>query len=89
MVTAIHAGLLTNAKVQRDEFFGLDMVVDCPNVPHDILIPRKTWSKEREHDMTASKLVTLFCENFKRYQDGVRQEVIDAGPAAVMGAKTG
>ena len=86
MVAAIHDGLLDDAKVERDPYFQLDMIVECPNVPAEILVPQATWSDKKGFETTAQKLVGLFCANFKKYEDGVRQEVIAAGPATKMGA---
>ena len=86
MVAAIHGGLLENAKVEQDPFFGLEMIVECPGVTGDILVPRNTWSDGAAYDQTAGRLVGLFRDNFKLYESGVRQAVLDAGPRVVVGA---
>ena len=37
-----------------------------------------------EYDRTASRLTTLFCEDFKEYEDGVSTEIKSAGPVVVV-----
>lgn len=80
IIDAIHSGKLESAPVEKDEHFGLDIVVECPEVPSELLNPRTTWKDGAAYDQTAQKLVTLFQENFKTYAANVRQEVLDSGP---------
>ena len=80
MVAAIHAGELASAPTQTEPFFGLNMVTSCPGVPAEILQPRGAWQNSADYDATAQKLVDLFRENFQNYVDGVRDEVLAAGP---------
>ena len=80
IMDGIHAGHLTNAPGEREPFFGLDIVTECPGVPKDILVPKVTWSDPDRYDDTARKLATLFQENFKSYADGVSETVLAAGP---------
>ena len=61
--------------------FGFDVVVECPGVPGEILVPRGTWVNQAEYDATAAKLAGLFQENFKKYEAGASAEVKAAGPA--------
>jgi len=70
MVDAIHAGALREAKTTTDPIFGLSMVVDCPNVPGDILQPRHTWSDGAAYDATAHKLAAAFQRNYDVFQSG-------------------
>lgn len=80
ILTAIHSGELANAPTETEPFFGLSVVNECPEVPSEILVPRNTWQDRHAYDQTATKLATLFQENFKSYADGVSQDVRDAGP---------
>lgn len=80
IIDAIHSGALATAKVERDSIFGFDTVVECPNVPSEILRPRDTWSDKSSFDATARKLAGLFIENFKKYEGGVNAEVRTASP---------
>ena len=80
MVDAIYSGKLNDAPAQKDATFGFDTITACPNVPPEILVPRNTWDDKEEYDRTASRLATLFIDNFKTYEDGVSAEVKAAGP---------
>src|SRR5205807_1517594 len=75
ILDAIHAGALTNALVLRDPNFGFDMVTACPQVPQEILEPRRTWQDGAAYDAMARKLAKLFRDNFKNYESGVGDEV--------------
>ena len=80
IMDGIHAGHLTSAPGEREPYFGLDIVTECPGVPKDILVPKVTWSDPGRYDDTAKKLATLFQENFKSYADSVSETVLAAGP---------
>jgi len=80
ILDGIHGGHLTDASTEREPYFGLDIITECPGVPRDILVPKGTWSDPGQYDDTARKLATLFRENFKSYADGVSAAVLAAGP---------
>ncbi|NOX58299.1 MAG: phosphoenolpyruvate carboxykinase (ATP) [Planctomycetes bacterium] len=81
IIDGIHSGALTKAPTQRDPIFGFDVIMQCPDVPPEVLIPINTWADKDAFEKTAKKLANLFIENFKQYEDGVSQSVRDAGPA--------
>jgi phosphoenolpyruvate carboxykinase (ATP) len=60
----------------------LDVVIECPHVPSEILIPRNVWSDKAAYEATAKKLAGLFTMNFAAYEEGVSAEVKAAGPVA-------
>jgi phosphoenolpyruvate carboxykinase (ATP) len=80
IIDAIHAGALTSAKTRRDSTFGFAVVVECPNVPQEILMPEETWSDPAAYRATAKKLADLFVKNFANYKSGVSEAVRAAGP---------
>jgi phosphoenolpyruvate carboxykinase (ATP) len=85
IIDAIHNGALSNSKMQRDPVFGFETVIECPNVPAEILNPRFTWEDKSAYDQTARKLASLFRDNFVKYATGVSTEVAaaaDLGAAA-------
>ena len=75
IIDAIHSGALAVAKTQPDPLFGLSAVVECPDVPREILIPRNTWADKSAYDAIAQKLADLFRNNFKSYESSVSTEV--------------
>ncbi|MAT14652.1 MAG: phosphoenolpyruvate carboxykinase (ATP) [Planctomyces sp.] len=80
VIDAIHSGLLCNSPTHTDPIFGFETVVEVPNVPNSILIPRNTWKDTAAYDKTAAKLATAFNRNFEKYADGVSKEVLAAAP---------
>ena len=82
MVRAVIGGRLDDAETEKDPFFGLNVPLEVPGVPTEILDPRKTWQDKEAYDAQAEKLASLFAENFKKFEDEVSEEVRSAGPTA-------
>jgi len=80
MLDAIHNGDFERVSYKEDPAFGLQIPESCPDVPAEVLLPRSTWKDPKAYDATMSKLVTLFRENFKRFESGVNPEIVAAGP---------
>ncbi len=80
MVDAIHDGALLDAPKETEPVFGLEVPTECPNVPDDILMPRKTWDDPAAYDEKARTLVGLFNDHFENYEDMAAPEVAAAGP---------
>ncbi len=80
MIDAIHDGSLNSVEMTRDPHFGFLVPKHCPNVPDEILDPRKCWKDPAAYDSGAEKLVRLFHENFSKFKDGCAPEIINAGP---------
>ena len=73
-------GDLDDVEYVVDERFGFEIPTSCPGVPSEVLIPRQTWDDGNAYDATADKLAGMFNENFKRYSDGVSDDVNAAAP---------
>ncbi|MGB7347778.1 MAG: phosphoenolpyruvate carboxykinase (ATP) [Pirellulaceae bacterium] len=82
IIDAIHSGALKDAPATADPNFGFDVITQCDGVPSELMMPRQTWANGDEYDATAAKLKVLFQENFRTYANGVRAEVLAAGPKA-------
>ena len=82
MVRAVIGGRLDGAETAQDPFFGLNVPVQVPGVPKEILNPRDTWSDKDAYDRQATKLANLFRENFEKFESSVSPEVKAAGPRA-------
>ena len=83
IIDAIHNGELAKAPTKKDDYFGLQVVQTCPEVPSEVLIPCEAWADKAQYQQTAEKLIDLFQENFTQYADGVPSEVSTQG---AMGA---
>ncbi|HSL01627.1 MAG TPA: phosphoenolpyruvate carboxykinase (ATP) [Rubrobacteraceae bacterium] len=82
MVRAVIEGRLDDAETREDPFFGLNVPVEVPGVPTEILDPRETWSDKDAYDERARDLSRLFRENFEKFESQVSEEVKNAGPRA-------
>lgn len=79
MLRAALEGKLDEVATERDPIFGLEIPLECPEVPNNVLKPRDTWSDPEAYDEQARKLAAMFKENFEQYD--VPDEVLSAGPA--------
>ena len=80
MVTAALTGALDIVKFRHDELFNLDVPLECPNVPSDILDPKNTWIDKDSYDLSAKKLAQMFVENFGKFKN-VSDDIRKAGPS--------
>lgn len=79
MVKAAINGEIEKYEFVHDEIFNLDVPVQCPGVPAEILNPRNTWSEKDAYDIAAKRLASLFIENFKKFKD-IPDNIRLAGP---------
>lgn len=80
MVRAAIAGRLDGVETRKDPVFGLNVPVEVPGVPVEILNPRNTWREGDAYDEQANRLAALFRENFEQFEADVSEEVRNAGP---------
>ena len=80
MIRAILSGTLARVETRPDPIFGLGIPVSCPDVPTEVLTPRNTWQDPQAYDRKARDLARRFNENFKKYADGVSEEVRRVAP---------
>jgi phosphoenolpyruvate carboxykinase (ATP) len=89
MVRAVIGGKLDDTPTNEHPIFGLNVPMDVPNVPSELLDPRETWDDKRAYDEQARKLASPFQKNSIKFEDKVSEEVCGAGPvhtAQVEGA---
>ena len=75
LVNAALDGSLNAGSFEKDTFFGVDIPKECGGVPTEVLNPRNTWANKGSYDETATKLVQMFKENFKKYASHVSKDV--------------
>ena len=80
MIDAIHNGDFDGVDYVKDEEFGFEIPTSCPNVPAEVLVPKNTWDDKDKYEEEKKKLISLFVENFKKFEAGVNEEIINAGP---------
>ena len=81
MVRAALAGRLDRIPTAPEPVFGLEVPLQVPGVPDNVLLPRGTWRDPAAYDAQAVRLAQLFRQNFEQFQDQVHAAVRDAGPA--------
>jgi phosphoenolpyruvate carboxykinase (ATP) len=67
MLTAALSGELDGVEYEADSIFGLSIPTSCPEVPSDVLNPRKTWEDKAAYDAKASELKAMFDANFTKF----------------------
>jgi len=59
--------------------FNMQVPESVFGVDPEILRPIMCWPSHEEYKIQAKKLAVQFAENFKRYEDGVPEEVVRLG----------
>ena len=80
IVNATLDGKLNSIPTIADEVFGLEIPVECPGVPSELLNPRNTWKDQLAYDKQAQKLASQFEQNFQKYAGDVTDAIRAAGP---------
>ena len=80
IIDAIHDGSLKKSASVVDPIFGFAVPTECKNVPSEILLPRNNWNDPAAYDTKAQHLAKLFQNNFKQFEAGSSQEILQAGP---------
>jgi len=81
MVRAATNGDLDSVATKTHEIFNLEVPIECPGVPDDVLDARSTWDSPDAYDEKARELARMFVKNFERFAEDVPGSVIKAGPA--------
>ena len=81
MVSAALSGELNNVEYTLDPIFNVYVHKTCPNVPDDILDPKKLWKDADAYEASAKDLAKRFTENFKKYT-AMPENIVNAGPKA-------
>lgn len=82
MISAALDGELDDAKFNTHNVFGLQMPVECPNVPSKVLNPRSTWENKEDYDKKAGELADSFKTNFEKFENYANDEIMAGGPTS-------
>ena len=86
MITAALTGKLDNVNYEKHEIFGLQMPVECADVPNELLNPKNTWTDKDSYDAKANHLAEAFVKNFEKYADNASPEILAAAPKVAENA---
>lgn len=87
LLNAALDGKLDKVKYRKDMLFGFEVPLSCPDVPEDVLEPANSWGDKDEYWKKYDALAARFIENFKLFQEGCPQDVIEAGPSRLSEVK--
>ncbi len=87
LLTAALDGSLKSGNFRTDPYFGFSVPVSVPGVEPHLLYPFKTWRDKSEFDVTARKLVTMFQENFVKFEQHVDADIRRAAPEVRIAAE--
>ena len=80
IVDAINNNELSDVPTEEDKVFGFHIPKSCPGLPEKMMFPRDTWADGAAYDKKREELAQLFKNNFKKYEVGTSQEILNAGP---------
>ena len=83
MISAAMDGSLEEAN--KDNYhthsvFGVKQPRTCPNVPTDVLSPRKTWNNDEGYYKKAYTLAESFRQNFLKFEEYANEEILAGAP---------
>ena len=81
LVNLAIAGKFASVPMERDPIFGLLVPTAAEGVDPAILRPRHTWAEKGEYDAQARRLVSMFAENFQKFDAHVEPDVMLTAPA--------
>lgn len=80
IIDAIHSGELAKSSFEEMPVFGLQIPLECPGVPSELLNPRRSWKDTDLYDRTTKDLAERFQKNFEQFSDQCSDTIINAGP---------
>jgi phosphoenolpyruvate carboxykinase (ATP) len=83
MITAALNGDLDKVEYKTHKVFGVEMPLECPNVPSNVLNPKNTWENKQDYDKKANHLAEEFNNNFEQYESEANIEILEAAPKVI------
>jgi phosphoenolpyruvate carboxykinase (ATP) len=87
LLNAALDGSLAAVEMRIDPHFKFRVPVSVPGVDAAILNPRDTWADKAAYDAQAKKLVSMFRDNFKKFEAHVGADVLQAAPGLAEAAE--
>ncbi|UZH56367.1 phosphoenolpyruvate carboxykinase (ATP) [Salinimicrobium tongyeongense] len=80
MISSALEGKLDHVEYVQHPVFGLQMPVECENVPSGVLNPRNTWKDKEAYDKKANQLAESFQQNFEKFREQANEEILSGAP---------
>ena len=87
LLAAALNGSLADADFRRDPNFGFMVPVAVDGVDSAILDPRATWADSAAYDAMAKRLVSMFINNFEKFEHDVDGKVMESAPQLRIAAE--
>ncbi|MEL6838418.1 MAG: phosphoenolpyruvate carboxykinase [Pseudomonadota bacterium] len=75
LLAAALDGTLIESTFRKDPHFGFEVPISVDGLDDKLLNPRDTWTDKDAYDAQASKLVTMFSDNFEKYVPFIDDDV--------------
>ncbi|WP_200410782.1 phosphoenolpyruvate carboxykinase (ATP) [Virgibacillus salexigens] len=79
MIHAALEGELNSVETTKDSIFGLEIPMQVPGVPDEVLIPINTWKDKAAYKEAAQSLAMKFHKNFEKFTEA-SSDIVQAGP---------
>ena len=83
LLDAALSGELSNVEMRKDENFGFFVPLEVNGIDGNVLDPRSTWADSSEYDLQAKKLVSMFIDNFVKFESDVEEKILNSGPSQI------
>ncbi len=77
------SGELSYVEMRKDKNFGFFVPLEVNGIDGSVLDPRSTWADVSEYDLQAKKLVSMFIENFIKFESDVEEKILNSGPSQI------
>ena len=77
------SGELSNVEMRKDKNFGFFVPLEVNGIDGNVLNPRSTWADASEYDLQAKKLVSMFIDNFIKFESDVEEKILNSGPSKI------
>ena len=81
------SGDLDQAQMRLDSNFNLEVPEQVEGVESSLLNPRALWDDPKAYDVQAAKLLKMFSENFRKFEQDVDEDVRAAAPTFSQAAE--
>ena len=83
LLNAALSGELSGIEMRKDASFGFEVPLSVNNVDSNILNPMNTWTSQEAYNLQAKKLVSMFIDNFSKFENNVDDNIKSAGPVKI------
>ena len=83
LLNAALSGELSGIEMRKDASFGFEVPLSVNNVDSNILNPMNTWASQEAYNLQAKKLVSMFIDNFSKFENNVDDNIKSAGPVKI------